>query len=181
MKKSIIVPAGLIIAVIIATMFTCSAFAADAAKIGLVNFEKIIKESSAGKMMQKDFKAKLEQLQEKLQAEQKKLKEMSAALEREALVLSAEKKLERQRELRDKADDLKKMNADYTQEMKILQNKQINQIQKDIFDITNKLGNAKGYLLIIEKKNAGVIFAADKVDITDEVIKEYNSIYAKKK
>jgi len=73
------------------------------------------------------------------------------------------------------------MNADYTQEMKILQNKRVNQIQKDIFDITNKLGNAQGYTLIFEKKIAGVIYAADKADLTDEVIKEYNSIYAKKK
>ena len=177
MKKSIIVPAVLIIVAI----FTCSAFAADAAKIGVVNFEKIIKESSAGKVMQKDLKAKLDELQAKLQAEEKKVKDMSAALEREALVLSAEKKLERQRELRDKADDLKKMNADYTQEIRILQNKKINQIQKEIFEISNKLGKAQGYLLIIEKKTAGVIYAADEVDITDTVINEYNSIYAEKK
>nr|WP_320014125.1 OmpH family outer membrane protein [uncultured Desulfobacter sp.] len=176
MKKSIIVSAVLIVA----AMFTCNAFAADAAKIGVVSFEKIVKESSAGKVMQKDLKAKLDELQAKLQAEEKRVKDMSAALEREALVLSAEKKLERQRELRDKADDLKKMNADYTQEMKILQNKRMNQIQKDVFDIANKLGKAKGYNLIIEKKVAGVIYVADKMDITDEVIKEYNSIYAKK-
>ena len=181
MKKSILFPAGLIIAMIIATMFTCSAFAADAAKIGVVSFEKILKESSAGKMMQKDLKAKLNELQAKLQAEEKKVKDMSVALEREALVLSAEKKLERQRELRDKADDLKKMNADYTQEMKMLQNKRVNQIQKDIFDLANKLGKEKGYTLIIEKKIAGVIYVADKVELTDELIKEYNSIYAKKK
>ncbi|NWH04335.1 OmpH family outer membrane protein [Desulfobacter latus] len=177
MKKRIIVPAVLIVA----AMFTCSAFAADPAKVGVVSFEKILKESSAGKVMQKDLKAKLDELQAKLQAEEKKVQEMSAALEREELVLSAEKKLERQRELRDNADDLKKMNADYTQEMKILQRKRINQIQKDVFEITNKLGKSQGYLLIIEKKVAGVIYAADTVDVTDAVIKEYNSIYAQKK
>lgn len=177
MKKNILFTAVLIIS----AMFTCSAFAADVTKIGVISFEKIIQESSAGKMMQKELKAKLEQLQGKLQAEEKKVKDMSAALEREALVLSAEKKLERQRELRDKADDLKKMNADYTQEMKLLQNKLMNEIQKDVFDITNKIGKTKGYTLIVEKKIAGVIYAGDKVEITDEVIKEYNSNYAKKK
>jgi outer membrane protein len=177
MKKSIIVPAVLIIV----AMFSCSAFAADAVKIGVVSFETILKESSAGKVMQKDLKAKLTELQGKLQAEEKKVKDMSVALEREALVLSSEKKLERQRELRDRADDLKKMNADYTQEMKILQNKRMNQIQKDVFDIANELGKAQGYTLIIEKKVAGVIYVANKVDLTDEVIKKYNLTYAKKK
>lgn len=177
MKKNILFPAVLIIV----AMFTSSVFAADGTKIGVVSFEKILQESSAGKMMQKDLKTKLDQLQGKLQAEEKKVKDLSAALEREALVLSAEKKIERQRELRDKADDLKKMNADYTQEMKMLQNKRMNEIQKDVFDITNKLGKTQGYIVIVEKKIAGVIYASDKVDITDEVIKEYNSIYAKKK
>ncbi len=177
MKKSIFVLSVLIIV----AMFTSIAFAADATKIGMINFEKILKESSPGKVMQKDLKAKLEQLQAKFQGEEKKLQDMKAGLEREALVLSAEKKLERQRELRDKADDLKTMNADYSQEMQILQNKRMNQIEKEIFEIVNKLGKAQGYLLIVEKKVGGVIYAADKVDITDEVIKEYNSIYAKKK
>jgi outer membrane protein len=73
------------------------------------------------------------------------------------------------------------MNADYTQEMNIMRNKRVNQIEKDVFDITNKIGKAQGYIVIIERKMAGVIYAADKVDITDEIIKEYNSIYAKKK
>ena len=177
MKKSILIPAVLIIA----AMFTGSAFAAVATKIGVVNFEKIVKVSSAGEVMRKDLKAKLEQLQKKLQAEEKKVEEMKAALKNEALILSAEKKLERQRELRDRSDDLKKMNADFTQDMQLLQNRRMNQIQKDVFGIANKLGTAKGYLLIIEKKVAGVIYASDQVDITDEVIKEYNSIYAKKK
>jgi outer membrane protein len=50
-----------------------------------------------------------------------------------------------------------------------------------VFDITNKIGKTQGYIVIIERRVAGVIYAADKVDITDEIIKEYNSIYAKKK
>ena len=177
MKKSILTPAVLIIA----ALFTCSAFAADATKIGMVNFEKIVKESSAGKVMQKDLKAKLEQLQAKLQTEEKKVRDMEAALKSDSLVLSTEKKIERQRELRDKSDNLKKMNADSTQDMQLLQNRRMNQIQRDVFGIANTLGKAKGYLLIIEKKVAGVIYASDQVDITDEVIKEYNLIYAKKK
>lgn len=177
MKKIIIVPAVLMIV----AMFACSAFAADAVKIGVVNFEKILKESSAGKVMQKDLKAKLSELQGKFQAEEKKVKEMSEALQREAYVLSEDKKLERDRALRDKADDLKKMNVDYTQEMKILQNKRMEQLQKDTFEIANKIGKGQGYTLIVERKVAGVLYAADKVDITDEVIKEYNSTYAKKK
>jgi len=177
MKKRVLISTVLVIS----ALFTCSAFAAGTTPIGVIDFEKVFKESSAGKVMQKELKAKHGQLQAKLQAEGKKVDEMSSALESDALVLSAEKKLERQRALRDRSDDLKKMKADSNQDMQLLQNRRMNQIQKDVIGIINKMGKEKGYPLIIEKKIGGVIYASDQVDITDEVIKAYNAIYAAKK
>lgn len=166
---------------IITSIITCSAFAADVAKIGVVNFEKVLKESSAGKMTQKQLKAKWTELQQKLDAEKKSVEDMSLAFERESLVLSPEKKRDRQREIRDKITDLKKLNADYTEEFQILQNQRINQIQKDVFEISNTLGKEQGFLLIVERKTAGVIYMPAQVDITEQIIKKYNAQFAQKK
>ena len=166
---------------IFSAVLTCSAFGADVAKIGVVNFEKILKESSAGKLTQKQLKAKWTELQKKIDTEKKKVEDMSLALERESLVLSPEKKRDRQRELRDRISDLKKLNADFTEEFQILQSKRINQIQKDVFEISNTLGKEQGFLLIVERKTAGVIYMPDQVDITDLVIKTYNAQFAQKK
>lgn len=168
-------------ALIVALMMTGSAFAADVAKIGVINFEKVLKESSAGKLTQNELKAKWTELQKKLDTEKQEVEKMSLALEREALVLSPEKKRDRQRELRDRVQDLKKMNADFTEEFRIMQNKKINQIQKDVFEISNALGKDQGFLLILERKTAGVIYAPAQVDITDMVVKKYNEKVAGKK
>ena len=177
MKKGFITLAILIFT----SIFIGSAFGADVAKIGVVNFDKVLKDSSAGKMTQKQLKAKWTELQKRLDTEKKEVEKMSLALERESLVLSPEKKRDRQRELRDRVSDLKKMNADFTEEFQILQNKQINQIQKDVFEISNTLGKEQGFLLILERKTAGVIYMPAKVDITDLVIKTYNTKIAQKK
>jgi outer membrane protein len=56
----------------------------------------------------------------------------------------------------------------------------INDMQKAVFDIANDLGKKEKYTLIIEKKNAGVIYVAEQVDITDMVIEKYNAVTAKK-
>ena len=176
MKKTLTLIAVLISAVI----FTGTASFADSGKIGVVNFETIIKDSSAGKLNQKELKAKFEKLQTKLEAEKQKVEEMNAALERESLVLSAEKKRDRQRELRDKVSDLKKMNSDFSEEMQIEQNKRFKQMEKEVFEITNAYGKANGFLLIVEKKTAGVIYTGDTVDITDQIITEYNAKFSKK-
>jgi outer membrane protein len=51
-------------------------------------------------------------------------------------------------------------------------------MQKAVFDIANELGKREKYTLIIEKKNAGVIYAPDQIDITDRVINKYNAVTA---
>ncbi len=177
MKKGLITLAILTIT----SIFMGSAFGADVAKIGVINFEKVLKDSSAGKITQKELKDKWTELQKRLDAEKQEVEKMSLALERESLVLSPDKKRDRQRELRDRVSDLKKMNADFTEEFQILQNKEINQIQKDVFEISNALGKAQGFLLILERKTAGVIYIPAQVDITDLVIQEYNTKVAQKK
>ncbi|MBU0464729.1 MAG: OmpH family outer membrane protein, partial [Proteobacteria bacterium] len=88
------------------------AFCADVAKIGIFNFQKILTDSSAGKMIQKEINEKGNELQKKLQIEKDSLDELNKAIEREALVLSPEKQNEKQREFRIKVNDFKKMQED---------------------------------------------------------------------
>jgi len=159
--------------------FTAPAFAADVAKIGVIHFEKILNESSAGKVGQKQLKKKWEELQKKLNQEKKSVEEFSLAIERESLVLSPEKKRAKQRELEDRVNNLKRMNADFTQEFRTLQKDRINAMQKEVFAIASEMGKNQGFLLIVERKVGGVIYAPDQVDITDEVIKLYNAKTAK--
>jgi outer membrane protein len=155
-------------------------FGADVAKIGVVDFEKILKESSAGKLTQKELSSKGEEFKLKLKNEKDGLDELSKAFEREALVLSPEKKKEKEREFRIRVNDFKKMQKEISKEFKGIEIKLINQMQKDVFQIVDELGKEEGFLLIIERKTAGVIYRPSNVDITDAVIKKYNAMAAKK-
>ena len=161
--------------------FSTAAFGADVAKIGVINFEKILNESSAGKVSQKQLKSKWEELQKRLNDEKKAVEEFSLSIERESLVLSPEKKRAKQRELQDRVNELKRMNQDFTEEFRHLQNTRINEIQKEVFEIVSEMGKTQGFLLIMERKVGGVLYAPAQVDITDEVIKIYNAKAAKKK
>ena len=176
MKKTI----SILVVLAMAACFSTTVLAADVAKIGIINFEKILNESSAGKVGQKQLKTKWEELEKKLNAEKKSVEEFSLSIERESLVLSPEKKRAKQRELEDRVNNLKRMNADFTEEFQRMQNARINEMQKDVFEITNEIGKKQGFLLIIERKVGGVIYAPAQVDITDEVIKAYNDKTAKK-
>jgi outer membrane protein len=156
-----------------------AAYSADTAKIGVIDFERIMKESSAGKMNQKDLNTRVTELKNKLEKEKQQLDAMSQSFEKEALVLSEEKKREREREFRNQVEDFRIKQQDYANEMKNLEIKMINDMQKAVYDIANELGKKEKYTIIIEKKNAGVIYIAEQVDVTDIVIKKYNDATAR--
>lgn len=156
-----------------------AAFSADAVKIGVIDFERIMKESSAGKMNQKALNTKGTELKNKLEKEKQQLDAISQSFEKEALVLSDEKKREKERDFRNQVEDFRIKQQDYANELKNLEIKMINDMQKAVYDIANELGKKEKYTIIIEKKNAGVIYIAEPVDVTDIVIKKYNDATAR--
>ena len=160
--------------------FTSPGFCADI-KVGVVSFEKILRDSSAGKISQQKLKDKSEALKAKLQKEKEDLEATKKAFEREFLVLSPEKKAEKERSFRIRVNDFNRMQQDSAKELKGLEINLLNNMQKEVYVIANEIGKKKGYTLILEKKNAGVIYMPAKVDLTDEVIKKYNATVAKKK
>ncbi len=149
-------------------------FCAESIKIGVINFDKILQESSAGKITQKELKAKGEEFQKAILAEKKLLDEMSKTFEREALVLSPEKQQEKQREFRIRANDFKKMQQNFQNQFKKLEFQKLNEIRKQVFEIAGQIGNKESYTLVLEKKASGIVYYPNTLDITDKIIKEYN-------
>ncbi len=170
MKKYVVAVA---VVVFMLSLIT-SGYAAEVVKIGVFDFQKIITESSAGKLIQQQINDKGNELQDKLKAEKEKLDELSKAYEREKLVLSPDKQSEKEKEFRTQINDFKKMQDDFTREFKQLEIEKLNQLQEEIFAITTEMGNSEGYSVILEKKAGGVVFSQEKLDITDQIIKKYN-------
>lgn len=175
MKKTI----GLLSGIILIFVLVGQTFAADVAKIGIINFQKIVAQSSAGKIAQKQLKNEQKKLIDKINSERTQLNEFFKSLEREKLVLSQEQLSAKEREKRIKINDLKKMQEDSSKRLKKLEYDLFSKIQKKVFEIAQKIGKEQGFLLILEKKQAGVIYHPDNIDITDRIIKTFNIDMAK--
>jgi outer membrane protein len=155
-----------------------TAYSADVAKIGAVDSQRVLNESSAGKMFNNQIKDKGKEITDKLIAEQKAIEKMEKDLKREALVLSTEKKDEKAREIWIRKNDAKSMEKHLTQNFKKLQQEISIKFGKDLNKIVKDIGKKEGYLMIIELKQGGVIYFQDHIDITDKVIQEYNKLVA---
>lgn len=155
------------------------AFSADVAKIGLVDFQKIMINSSAGKLIQKKLQAKGDGFAKKLENMQQGIVQLEKKLKNDSMVLSSEKRDEKKREYRIKVNDFNQAKKELQYELQNLEKKEIKQMQKAVFEIVKKIGKNEGYLLIFERKTAGVMYNPDSIDITDKIISIYNKLSAK--
>jgi outer membrane protein len=152
----------------------CSHFAlaADVAKIGVIDFQKILETSAAGKAIQAELKSKNEMMAADLQKKGTEIENISKRLERESMVMSKEMREEKEREQRIKVNDFKSLQKKYRAELQKLQVELMQKLQTDLNAVTAEIGKKEGYLLIMDKR--GVVYAPTSVDLTDKIIQRLN-------
>ena len=153
--------------------------AADVAKIGVIDLQKILEASSAGKSIQAELKKEKDTLESDLKQKGEEIEKIRKRLERESMVMSKEMRDEKEREQRIKINDFKTLQKKYRSELQKVEVKLMNQLKTDINDIVQEIGKKEGYLLIINK--FGVLYSPGSIDLTDTLIKKLNANFAKRK
>jgi outer membrane protein len=159
--------------------FSNFSLAADVAKIGVIDFQKVLETSTAGKAIQTELKAKNEKMAADLQKKGGEIEKIRKRLERESMVMSKEMREDKEREQRIKVNDFKSLQKRYRSELQKRQSQLMQQLQSDVTALTREIGKKEGYLLIMDKR--GVIYAPNSVDLTDKLIQRLNKKSAKAK
>ena len=154
---------------------TGASSAADVAKIGVVDFQKILEVSNSGKTAQVEINKQGKQMETDLKDRGAEIEDIEKKIERESLVMSKEVRDEKQREMRIKIGDFKALQQKYMEDFKALENRIISRIQKEVVELVQEIGKKEGYTLVVEKRTGGVIYAPMSIDITDTVIQIYNA------
>ena len=155
-----------------------SAHAADVAKIGVVDVQRIMTTSNQGKAAQAQIKEQSDKLTQALKEKGDEIEELKKQIERESMVMSTEKREEKERDFRIKLNDLKSLEQRYRGELQALEKKLVTELRKEIYAMAEEIGKKEGYLLIIA--NFDVMYAPGSIDITDKLIKQLNAVYDKK-
>lgn len=154
-------------------------WAADAPKIGVVDFQKILEDSTAGKAAKTEINRQGEKMEADIKKSGQEIEALEAQLEKEALVMDRDKLEEKKREIRIKVGDLKSMQKKYTEDFQKLEARIIQKIQKDVFSILKDIGQKNGYTVILERRAGGVAYFEPTLDVTDRIMTEYNDKVAK--
>ena len=163
---------ALIGAVALIVFYVLPAYAADVAKIGIVDFQRVLTESESGKSVQEKLQKKGREMETHLTELGKEIEALSEQMSREAMVMSKEKREEKQRELEIKKYDFQSLQKKYQVEFRDVESAEVEKLKNEIFDLAEKIGKKEGYLLIIEKSAA--IYYPTTIDMTDLLIEKYN-------
>jgi len=155
-----------------------AAMAADVAKIGVIDLQRVLETSNPGKAAQAEIKQQKEKMETDLKEKGAEIEQIRQRLEREAMVMNKEAREEKEREARIMLNDFKSLQKRYRSELQDLEKKLVNQLQTEVFSIVEELGKKEGYLLIISK--IGVLYSPSTIEITDKLIQQLNQRHAKK-
>ena len=172
LKKTIWVGVIVLFAVF-AMNSTKPALAADF-KVGVMNVQKVLAQSTIGQKAKVKVEEKIKALQTKFKTEEDALAEMQKEIEKKNSAWSQDKKDEKIREFKKLRRELQAKSEDARFEVKQLQDKELGPILKSLEKIVEEYGTKNGYAVILDSKG-GVIYYSKTVDVSDDIVNLLNT------
>lgn len=158
-----------------------SARAADAApKIGYVDLQKAIQETTSGKKAKKELEKEFNSKKEELQKKEADLKKMNEDLEKKKAVLSEEVRARKTGEFQQEMMKYRELVGQSQMNIQKKERELTQPILEKLQDQLDKLAKERGYTMIFEKAEQSVLWARKDLDLTDDLVKAFEKNADKK-
>ena len=139
-------------------------------KIAVIDTEKILLSSVAGKKALADLKKLQEAKENELRGRAQELKDLQSKISEGRLSLAQDKLAELSKQYEEKEIALRRLQDDATRELNKKRDEMLAQIDQRVMPVINQAGKDLGYTLIFRKFESGLIYADEAVDITASII-----------
>jgi outer membrane protein len=152
--------------------------AADAFKMGVVDPQSVLERSKAGKKALDGLKEYVSTRQKLLARDEEDLRNYEKQLKDQAAKLSDADKKEKETQFRAKIQEYQKRAQEFNQELQGKQKELVDDYMKKIAVATQAVAEKSGFSLVVDKGSEQtikiVIYNKDTIDLTDQVIKEFD-------
>ena len=149
-------------------------------RIGYVDVQRVIVRSVAGVAAREQLERDKVTMQKDVDNRRVEVDKLREEMEKKGLVLSPEARREKDETLQRKVRDLRRLAEDLEKELQKKEQQATQRILGELTGVIEKMGKERGFLLIVERRSAGVIYGDPESDVTDEVIKLYDQEKVKK-
>lgn len=144
-------------------------------KVAVIDVQRVVTESDSGK----EALGKLKGLQDSKIAEgqklQKELDGLKAQLSKQRFTLSDDKIEAMGKQIQAKGIELKRFQDDAQRDLDDARRSALGGLEQRILPVINTISKEKGMTLVFNKFQSGLVYADDAIDITDEVIRRFNT------
>ncbi len=160
-----------------------AAKAAEAFKMGVVDPQAVLEKSKAGKKALDGLKEYVTTRQKLLSGDEEELRSTEKTLKEQIVKLSDTEKKEKETQFRAKVQDYQKRAQEFNQELQGKQKELVDDYMKKIASATKTVAEKGGFSLVVDKGSEQtvkiVIYNKDTIDLTDQVIKEFDRANSK--
>ncbi len=140
-------------------------------KIGYVNSERVLREAVPAKAAQTKLEAEFGKREKELADLAQRLKVAADKLEKDGPTLASTEQQRRQRELVEQDRDIQRKRREFQEDLNQRRNEELAAVVERANRVIKQIFDSEKYDVILQE----VVFASNKVDITDKVIRALNT------
>jgi outer membrane protein len=178
MKRAISTVFAALLAAVAAAQSAPSGAASPTIRVAVIDVERLVRDSALGKEAFSRVKKISDDKKTENDRLQKELRDIEQKLADQGQSLSEDKRDQLQKQYNEKSIDYKSFTEKASRDLDQAQKKELADLERRVFPIITQLGKERGYTLIFNKFQSGLVFADDAADITDDVLKRFNTMVA---
>ncbi|XXF81569.1 OmpH family outer membrane protein [Myxococcaceae bacterium GXIMD 01537] len=162
------------LAAVISLALPVAASAADL-KVAYVDYQRILLEVDDGKAAKARLQKWLDDRQKEIDKEQEALRKEKELLDKQASAMSEETRIQKATELQKKVFELAQKWEKARAEAANKERQEMEPIVGKIDQVIASIAGRDGLAFVFEKRESGLIFALNQYDLSNEVIRAYNT------
>jgi outer membrane protein len=147
-------------------------------RVGVVDFQRAGTECDEGKAAMAALQKQKDEKLKPFKAKQTEFETMRADYEKQASVLSDVVKQQKQADLQKRGEELQQMLMQLQQELGAQEEEMTRGVSDRLNSVVREIADREGIQVVVNK--AAVVYAAESLDLTNEVIRKYNTRFPAK-
>jgi outer membrane protein len=143
-------------------------------RIAYIDVQRVLARSAAGVAAREQLEREKATMQKEMDSKRVELEKLREEIEKKGALLTPDARRERQETFERKRRDAARLADDFQKELEKKESVLLQKVLQDVSGIIERVGKERNLYMIVEKRGAGVLYAATDADLTDEVIRTYD-------
>jgi len=148
---------------------------ASSARIAYIDVQRVLARSSAGVAAREQLEREKSVMQKEMDGKRVELEKLRDELEKKGPLMTADARREKQETFERKRRDAARMMDDFQKELEKKEQTLLQRVLGELSGVIEKVGKDKGFYMIVEKRGASVLYASPDADLTDDIIRAYDT------